>query len=228
MGQIVKKSFDYELLERVPLERVDSPSGRVYSIYGNSYPSVTTILNKTSDMGWLDDWKLRVGEDASERIMTQARNRGTAMHSIYERFLLNQDYRKKTMPVNLEQFSLVKPILEKSISKIYGVELPLYSKILKAAGTTDAVVRWENEQSILDFKTSKRPKKLKDIESYLIQTTFYSMMIEEMYGLEITQLVILMTVDHNPTQLFKISSSDYRPTVYKIMRKYNETIGSGT
>lgn len=215
--------FNLELLEKYPLSRVDSDSGRYYEADGEKYPSVTSILNHVYPTDWLDDWRERVGKENADKTMTYARNRGTAMHLICEQFLLNQDYKRKAMPVNLEAFTRIKPILEKNVSTIYGIELPLYSKTLKAAGTTDAVLLWENKPSILDFKNVKRPKRLEDIENYLVQTTFYSIMVEELYGMMIEQLVIFLSVDHSEPTIFKVGAQEYRPKVYEIMRNINET-----
>jgi len=39
------------------------PSGRTYHTPDGSYPSITTILGKTSDHTWLQKWIERVGEE---------------------------------------------------------------------------------------------------------------------------------------------------------------------
>ena len=39
---------------------------------GKLYPSITTVLSKTSDMSGLDEWRERVGNDTAEQIMKKA------------------------------------------------------------------------------------------------------------------------------------------------------------
>lgn len=214
--------FKHDMLSRYPLEREDTSSGRYYNCDGKKYPSVTTLLNSYYDNSWLEIWKNRVGEDKANRISTQARNRGTAVHSVYERFLLNEDYVKGTMPVNLEEFYKLKDILEENISVVHGIELPLYSHELKLAGTTDAVATWARSLSVLDFKTAKRAKTAASIENYFIQTTIYGMMIEEMYGLDVKKIVIIMTVDGADPLIFERDSNEYREKVFEIVNNYYE------
>ena len=43
------------------------PTGRTYHTPDGSYPSITTILGKTSDQTWLLKWKERVGEEENHR-----------------------------------------------------------------------------------------------------------------------------------------------------------------
>jgi hypothetical protein len=44
------------------------PTGRTYHTPDGSYPSITTILGKTSDQTWLLKWKERVGEEEAARV----------------------------------------------------------------------------------------------------------------------------------------------------------------
>ena len=217
-------NFKHDLLIPFRLNRIDSPEGRFYE-YKNighmdspfmRFPSVTSVLANYYGTEWLDEWKARVGEEKANRVSTQAKRRGTAMHSIYEKFLLNEDYTKGSMPNNLIEFNKVKPYLEKNITCIRGIELPLCSHYLHLAGTTDAFIYWDNVPTILDFKTSKKPKKAKYIESYFVQATIYSRMIEEMYGIKVPQLVIIMTVDHDDPLIFIEPTSKYYDIVEKV------------
>jgi hypothetical protein len=55
--------------------------------------------------------------------------------------------------------------------------------------------------SIIDFKTAKN-KKEEDIEGYFLQTTLYAMMVEELLGLYVPQIVIIIGVDFEEPQVF--------------------------
>ena len=66
---------------------------RHYSLDGSNLPSVTTILKATQsaeDKARLAAWKSRVGHIAAERISTEAKNRGSSMHSYLEKYFLGQ------------------------------------------------------------------------------------------------------------------------------------------
>lgn len=210
-------TFQLELLERFPLERVDSEEGRYYSYEGFAYPSVTSVLAEHYGSQWVEAWKKRVGCETARRISGSAKTRGTAIHTICENYLLNNpEYTKGVMPINLMDFRKIQPILDKNISKIYGLELPLFSKKYNTAGTTDAIVEWNGLPAIIDFKTSKKIKGIQDISSYLSQATIYAIMANEMYNLNIENFVILMIVDHEEPIVFHEKVSTYTEQVNRI------------
>ena len=158
------------------------------------------------------EWKAKVGEDEAQRISVQAARRGTAIHNIAERYVLNEEqyYSPKEMPINIESFKPIKKVLDEKVDNILGVELPLWSKALGVAGRTDLVAEYNGKTSIIDFKTSKRPKKAEWIENYFLQSTIYSMMFERMYSIAVPQIVIIITVDDEPEcQQFILKRSDY-------------------
>lgn len=218
--------FHHELLPSMSLDRVDSPSGRYYikkETPNIKYISVTNFLAQYyNDKEWLDKWKERVGDEKANEISGRAKTRGTSLHSLYEKFLLNEDYKTDANILSLRNLNQVKPYLINSIDKIMGVELQLYSDKLLLAGTADAVVIWEGIPTILDFKTSKKKKKPEDIESYFLQTTIYSMMVEELYGIHIPQVLIIMTVDHDYPIFFFENTVNFRRKIKKIVNKFNE------
>jgi hypothetical protein len=70
----------------------------------------------------------RVGEEEAKKIMVQASRRGTAVHRIAEKYVLNEDnYAQGAMPSGLDSFKSLKQYLDKHVDNIYGVELPLHS-----------------------------------------------------------------------------------------------------
>lgn len=217
-------TFYHDLFPVCALDRIDTPQGRFYNVPTDKgfvpYPSVTNVIGNYYDNSWLEAWKKRVGEEAAAKASAQAKNRGTAMHSLYENYLLNKLDLRRVMPINLADFKKMQPILN-DITTVHGVELPLFSHKLKMAGTTDAVVRWGKVPSVVDFKTSKKVKKISDITHYFVQGTIYSIMIEEMYGLKIDQVVILMTVDHEDPLVFIEKTETYLPEVEKIRASIN-------
>ncbi|MDQ9431506.1 hypothetical protein RF097_10635, partial [Serratia marcescens] len=71
-------------------------------------------------------WKARVGEEEASKVSTQAARRGTAVHNIAERYVLNQnDIFKGEMPFNVGSFQPIKKILDEHVNNVLGVEIPL-------------------------------------------------------------------------------------------------------
>jgi genome maintenance exonuclease 1 len=185
--------------------------GRFYTTpSGIKYPSVTTVLGHAGDHSWLDAWKARVGEEEVKRVSGQAARRGTAVHELAEEYLKNNPrYTKGHMPANIASFLHIKPLLDKHITKVYGLEIPLYSDTLRTAGRVDCIAEWNGILSIVDFKTSKRKKERGDIHNYFMQESAYSYMFYERTGMLPKQLVTVMTVDDSEPLVFVERSKDW-------------------
>jgi genome maintenance exonuclease 1 len=206
------KPFIHELLELPELSaEIVEGIGRVYTTpEGNKYPSVTTVLGAASDNSWLEAWKVRVGEEQVRKVSAQAARRGTAVHELAEEYLKNNPkYTKGHMPANIATFNQIKPILNEYVSTVYGLEVPLYSDKLRVAGRVDCLALWENELSIIDFKTSKRVKYREDINNYFIQASCYAFMTFERTGMLPKQVVIVMMVDDSEPLVFVEKTRDW-------------------
>ena len=146
-----------------------------------------------------------------------------------EDYLANKpEYRRGKMPPILELFNKIKPTIDTNIEVVYGIELALFSHELKTAGRTDLFCRFMGVNTILDFKTSNKPKKEEDIEDYFVQATTYAMMIEEMYAdlkpIYIPQIAIVIAVEETgaPGQLFVKQTTQYRSKARKLFADYHE------
>ena len=213
--------FKHQLVE-LPEPLVETLSyGRFYtSPDGNRYPSVTTVMGVMDKTG-LDEWRARVGEEEANRISKAAADRGTALHTVCENYLLNKEYRRRVMPTTLDLFHKIKPILDDNIEIVYGVETPLTSDYLKVGGRVDAVVRWTGKDSILDFKSANKPKRADWILSYFYQTAIYAVMMEERTGIACPQIVIVMASDSPaPGQVFIKKRDDYIDGAMSVIREY--------
>lgn len=184
------------ILNLIPVkepEVVESERGRFYLFDGNLYPSITTILSRTKDSSGLDEWKKRVGSEEASRISRQASSHGTELHLLMENFLHGHEIPKASFK-SQQVFNLLKRIIPKRISVVYGTEYPLCSHQLKVAGRTDLICSFDGIPSILDWKTSKEPgmKDREYIKDYFLQPTFYARCVNESnVGIEIKQGVLV-------------------------------------
>ncbi len=187
------------------IEAITTDSGRRYKIpNGDMYESVTTALgNQPGKKEGLMEWRRRVGEAEANRISRKAAGRGTAVHQIIEDYLNNiEDPIKDKMPDAVVMFKQLQPILDKSISKVYMQEAPLWSYKYRLAGRVDCVADIKGKLTVVDFKTSMKPKKRAWVADYFLQTAAYSHMIEEMYGDVVDQSVIFIAVEDRDPQIF--------------------------
>jgi len=187
------------------IEAVTTESGRQYKIpNGDMYESVTTALgNQPGKKEGLMEWRRRVGEAEANRISRKAAGRGTAVHQIIEDYLNNlEDPIKDKMPDAVVMFKQLQPILDKSISKVYMQEAPLWSYKYRLAGRVDCVADIKGKLTVVDFKTSMKPKKREWVTDYFLQTAAYSHMIGEMYGDTVEQTVIFIAVEDRDPQIF--------------------------
>jgi len=192
------------------LTRKTTESGRRYfTPTGEAYPSVTTVLGILGKKE-LMEWRKRVGEDKANQISRQAATRGTAVHKLCEDYLDNkEDYSKKHMPANIHMFNTMRSVLDEKINNIWFQEAFLYSDELQTAGQVDCIAEFENELSVIDFKTSRRPKSPDKIQNYFMQVSFYAKAFEERTGTPIKKGVVLIGVDDSEPQIFVIDTEEY-------------------
>lgn len=196
------------------------PGGRVYTTPDGDYPSVTTVLSILSEAA-IQAWRKRVGDEEANRIGGRASARGTKVHAIIEDYLENKpttDY----MPHIRKSLANLKPILDKRIGKIFGLEVPLYSRHLGLAGRVDCIAEFDGVPSIVDWKTSKRIKKKENISGYFAQMAAYAIMFEERTGMPITNIVVVMDVDDEKPLVFKEHRDNYTKLLLDTIEEYRK------
>jgi len=205
------------------ISRQTTESGRKYfTPEGNAYPSITTVLGVLNKEGILE-WRKRVGEEEANKISRQAATRGTAVHKLAEDYLNNEtDWSKGAMPSNLQSFNDLKCILDERLNNVWFQEEFLYSDRLQCAGQVDCIAEFDGRLSIVDFKTSRKPKKEEWITNYFIQASFYAAAFYERTGVPIKQGVILITVDGSEPQVFKVNTYDYLEHFLAVRKKYKK------
>ena len=185
------------------LKAQTSKKGRQYvDPDGNTYPSITTVLSILSEDS-IRAWRARVGEEKANQISRIASTRGTTVHNIIEKYVANDpEYIKDEMPHNIQTFKDVQKVIDEGVTKVYQQEAPLFSKHLGLAGRVDLVGQWKGIDSIIDWKTSRKTKKKEWISNYFMQCSAYAIMWEERTGMPITQLVTIISVDNEDSQVF--------------------------
>lgn len=208
-------------MEFLELESIMEDNKRFYMTpTGEKYPSVTTVLGSASDKRWLYEWRKKVGEERANKISVHASTRGTRLHSMCEKYMLNDEsFAEKQMPLTIEMFKSIQKYID-MVEVVYGNEIPLYSHELKTAGRTDLFCKVGGKNVILDFKTSSRQKDEEDIESYFLQATTYGLMIEELKNIEVPKIIVLIAVEGDKPQYFIKSTSQYKEKVREIFKNY--------
>ena len=192
-----------------PVPRVEVNGKRFYATPdGNKLPSVTTILDKTKPEEKkliLEQWRRRVGYEKAQQITTEAANRGTRMHTYLEHYVKNGELKDRgTNPFGWASHAMAETVINEGITnrvnEFWGYEVPLYFPKVYA-GTTDAAGLHLNEEAIIDYKQTNKPKKREWIDDYFLQLCAYAEAHNELHGTKIKKGVILMCVkpeiDHN-------------------------------
>lgn len=210
------------------LVAVTTDSGRVYQTpNGIKYPSITTVLGHFSKHK-LMEWRKAVGEEEANRVGRHASSRGTALHTICERYIDNMEniFGEKEMPHVKAMFSSVKPVIDSRVGKVYVQEVPLYSDHLRLAGRVDLIAEFDGVLSIIDFKTSSRIKTAEDIRDYFEQESAYAIMFEERTNIPIVNLVTIMAVENEKEPLvFKEHRDNHAGNLIRKIRLYEKEKG---
>ncbi len=215
----------YESVQ-LPTENIDGK--RYYTTpEGRHYPSVTSVTGLMNRM-WLERWKKSVGEEKANKIASQAAGRGTRYHHLQEDFLNNMDITEKlasATPLDLMMFNQTRNITEK-IGDIYMLEGALYSDELQMAGRVDCIADFAGKVSVIDFKTSTKPKAPSKIKNYFIQETAYAKMFEERYKVDIERIVTIVSVEETgQSQLFVEDPSRWVDQLLDLRAQYKTEYG---
>ena len=214
-------SFRYPKTQREKIE-----GKRHYVFDKEKLPSVTTILDATQPAEKRESllrWKERVGEEAAERIKTSAAERGTAMHKILEKYVLEEGYLDQT-DVGKQAHNMAIQIIQSGLSSVteyYGTECTLYYPGLYA-GQTDLVGVHKGQDAIIDFKQSNKPKRLEWIGDYKLQLAAYAMAHNILFNTQITKGVVMMCTVDNYYQEFIIEGEEFKKNMHNFLRRVDE------
>ncbi len=202
---------------------------RLYSTpEGKFYPSVTTVIGSNAKkQAGLAKWRARVGKEKAAQISSRSAARGTKYHSITEDYLNNklelEQYKEYPLPVVMFQHS--RSTLDR-INNILMQEAALYSNHLEVAGRVDCIADFDGKLSIIDFKTSEKPKKDLYLYDYFVQETAYACCLQELYGITVEQLVTIVVCENGETQVKVLPpKKEYLLTLIDYIDEYQQRHG---
>ena len=199
---------------------------RHYVIKTEKLPSVTTILSATESAEKreaLARWRESKGEEIATRIVDESAARGTAMHKILEKYILEQGYVDLTT-VGQQAHNMALRVIEQGLCNVpeyYGTECTLYYPGLYA-GQTDLVAVHKGKDAIIDFKQTNKPKKREWIEDYCLQLAAYAMAHNFIYRTKIDKGVIMMCSKDNFYQEFVVEGKEFQKYKHNFLRRVDE------
>ena len=158
-----------------------------------SYLSVTGLTGKESEEGILE-WRKRVGDEVADKMMREGAERGTTIHKFCEMYLQNEPI---LIPENkiseYYTFKAMKPELN-NLNNIWGLEIPMWSDEYRLKGRCDCIAEYKTDLAMIDFKTSKKPKKREWLGGYFVQATAYVQMVKEQTGIDIKNIILMFGI----------------------------------
>ena len=185
----INRVYDYQ-----DLTRIDGKKRLYATPGGGKVPSVTTILDATSDKTHLIAWRQRVGEEKAKQITKEAAGVGTSMHGFLENYTKGEELPNKTNLVHVQGRKMAEVVIQDGLSKVdevWGSEVHLYYPDLYA-GTTDLVGVHNGVPAIMDFKQTNKPKKEEWVDNYKLQGAAYALAHNHVYKTDIRKIVIMM------------------------------------
>jgi len=179
-------------------------------------PSVTTVTGFEGKDGF-DIWR-RKNPAESIRVI----ERGNKIHSMMETLLKNEEV---LLTENIEIDSLfytLKNHVEAHIDNVYALETQIWSESIGLAGRVDCICDYDGKLSVVDFKGSNREKTESGIKNYFQQATAYALMYQDITGIKVDQIVILVASETGVLQEFKKKPIDYVDGLLRAIQLYRQ------
>jgi len=202
---------------------------RMYDVGSERLPSVTTILSATQPpekQAALAAWKARVGEEQATRTRDQSANRGTAVHTIIEGYLKNENHLDLTdlgQQAHPMAQKIINNCIKDRVTEILGIEPTLFHAGMRYAGATDLICIHEGVPTICDWKQSNRPKRREWLlDSYLLQIAAYSLAFQDMFGDIIHKGINAVCTPDLYYQEFVWEGEEFKQAKYEWMRRVEQ------
>ena len=218
-------SFNHIPINFQQAQLIEKEDGHYYQTpKGDIFPSITTILQKTMSAEKqqnLENWKDQ--EAAARYITEESALVGTQTHKLIEDYLNEIEQTQEVRLLSVAHFNNLIPFLQK-INDIHGTELRLYSNAMKLAGMSDCIAKYDGELSIIDYKTKRSNQQEEWMTDHFIQGTAYSEMFKELSGIEIKQVVILVSSEKNTRMEFVKKTKDYKDLLTQRLNQFYDII----
>lgn len=216
-------------------------AGRVYATPDGTFPSITTVLSATKperDRLGLEAWRLREGAEVADRIRDNAADRGSLIHAYCEA-CFNYDADPHNLKrqtelgaaraavfdawgdVGITMAKRLAAAAKASVQAVWAQEVPLWHPDLRCAGRADGVGIVAGRLTIYDYKTARKPKKSEWITDYYLQTSFYALAHNHLFGTDIQDVLILIAVENADVQIFTGKVVEYEPTLRQRIAEYH-------
>ena len=224
MTEVRLSTMDITDLESLDLKTVSENGQRFYvDDKGDKYPSVTTVVGLES-REQIKLWRKRVGEKKANQITKSATSRGTTMHQHVEDYLRKEkDFIEFDNLIHEGMFKGIRPVLDEIIP--LALEAPMYSDKLKMAGRVDCIGFLDDALCIIDFKTSSKFKEDYMARPWFLQMTAYAIMVEELTGKKIEEIVALVMLENGHFQIFTANHEDYIDDLCSVRLQYKNLYG---
>ncbi len=196
-------------------------------------PSVTTILGHMTDKSFIKEWTAAIGAEKAKQISERAANRGTYMHTLLEKFLhskfvLNDDDNLKYAIVEARLecpaftddeyvcgknlfFNFYNSQFLKNVKEVLYQEVPVWSINSSFAGRLDLCILNVKDQIVMiDFKSSKKPKRVENILNYKMQVAAYSYGLWERYKIWPHHCEIWISCESGELQTFTLDQNEMK------------------
>ena len=214
-------TFTHLLHPEIPkIKQISIDGIRHYETPDGTLISITSLLKNFTPQGILD-WRKSVGDEIADKVMRAATDRGSKVHEIIENCLSNKpenDLVGNYGELASRMFSQMIPAIDK-IDRIRALEQGLYSTKYGIAGRVDCIAEYDNELTVIDFKTSTR-KRDEINENYLVQASFYSIAWEEHTGEKINQITILTTTEDGKLDVYRDDPSNHIVRLEEMVEEY--------
>jgi hypothetical protein len=214
-------TFTHLLHPEIPkIKQININGVRYYDTPDGTLISITSLLKNFTPEGILE-WRKAVGEDVANEVMRAAADRGSKVHKIIENCLSNKpenDLVGNYGELAARMFSQMVPALDK-IDRIRTLEKGLYSTRFGIAGRVDCIAEYDNELTVIDFKTSTRKRDERN-ETHLVQASFYSLAWEERTGEKVNQIAILTTTEDGKLDVYRDDPSNHVDRLEEMIEEY--------
>ena len=182
------------------------------------HPSVTTVLSKTADKRYLEDWRRNEGEDVADYITETATAIGGYAHSLNEAYMARrfgfsppERHGKDTYKLFANAHHVnFQPFLD-TVKDVCALEHSVVSLRMNLAGTIDCVGTVDGERCIIDYKTKRSPPGGPHVHDHILQGTLYAMMWNEVLGdiYPVTRIIIAASIEYGMFETYTAPASKH-------------------